>query len=744
MTGEDHSAIDVTLSGSDIFGVRPQPRSGATAAELAARYGTRGRRAADALPPDDIQARLEGLVWMVMSIRRSVRPSAEALAWFPADRVLNLIGEIERVSRTSVELAYHLCVHAPEMLLSIADADLHTFLLHVLEVYDRGGTQGCIRLMGQVSEYAKELRAERVGQSFSDVAVVLESFGRGLSGRRLKLVQGDEVYTDTETIHLPERLAQFGERRHNYQLYKAMIAHQWAQVWFGTWRLPVTEELRRFPDESRALRLFHALERLRLDARLARELPGLWREMSALGQLGGAEISEPHWGPSANALAARGVSVERTWEEVRLLYSSGWEIPTVCYQGELRPDRVAAVMARRAQREREAFRDQLAVIADELGGNLRAAPAEPLVFSVEPRPDTDWPGGLGFQLVLGDQPVPPMGDLEQLMHSIVQDFGQIPAEYLVPAGHGLYHQRRDPARDDGPPRAEPRDFVYDEWDCNRRSYRKGWCRLRERDVHPQDDDFVAGVRNRHRASLRHLYRTFEALRGEERLLRREPHGDDPDLDALVESHADWVLGNEMDHRLFQRRRRVERNVAVMFMVDMSGSTKGWINDVERESLVLLCESLELLGDRYAIYGFSGFTHMRCEIFRVKDFEEPYDDQVRARISGIRPQDYTRLGAVIRHLTAKLVAVEARTRVLVVLSDGRPDDEDGYRGEYGVEDTRQAVLESRSQGVHPFCITIDDQAREYLPRMFGATSYVQVEDTAKLPYRVSDIYRRITA
>jgi len=224
---------------------------------------------------------------------------------------------------------------------------------------------------------------------------------------------------------------------------------------------------------------------------------------------------------------------------------------------------------------------------------------------------------------------------------------------------------------------------------------------------------------------------------------REPFGDDLDIDAIVAAYADSIRGLDVSDRLFQRRRKHERNIAVLFMVAMSGSTKGWINDVERESMVLLCESLELLGDRYAIYGFSGFTHMRCELFRIKDFADAYDEQVHARISGILPQDYTRMGVTIRHLTKKLLAVDARTRVLITLSDGRPDDEDGYRGDYGIEDTRQAVLEARSQGVHPFCITIDDEAQDYLPHMFGPSSYTVVEDVAKLPYRVSDIYRRIT-
>jgi nitric oxide reductase NorD protein len=386
------------------------------------------------------------------------------------------------------------------------------------------------------------------------------------------------------------------------------------------------------------------------------------------------------------------------------------------------------------------------VIADELGGNLSAPipEAERPQFRVEREPDDDWPGGFAFQLVLGDQPIQPLPETMQLMHSIVQDFGHIPSEYLEAAGQGLYHRRQGTAEGGEAPVAEPDAHVYDEWDYGRQGYRKGWCQLRERPVHPQPDRFVEETRHKYRGLLKHLYRTFEALRGEEKLLRREPYGEDPDIDALVEAYADRVQGLEQTDRLFQRRQKLERNVAVLFMVDMSGSTKGWINEVQRESLVLLCESLERLGDRYAIYGFSGYTHMRCELYRVKAFDEPYDQAVHHRISGIRPQDYTRMGVSIRHLTRKLLEVEARTRVLLVLSDGRPDDEDGYRGDYGIEDTRQAVLEARARGVHPFCITIDDQAQAYLPHLFGPASYTLVEKVAKLPYRVSDIYRRITA
>ncbi|MEO5367502.1 MAG: hypothetical protein H7831_14350, partial [Magnetococcus sp. WYHC-3] len=191
------------------------------------------------------------------------------------------------------------------------------------------------------------------------------------------------------------------------------------------------------------------------------------------------------------------------------------------------------------------------------------------------------------------------------------------------------------------------------------------------------------------------------------------------------------------------RRRHERHIAVLIMVDLSGSTKGWVNLALRESLVLLTESLAVLGDRHAIYGFSGNTRKKCEIYRIKSFEESAGMAVWQRIAGLQPLEYTRMGVAIRHLGERLSLVEARTRLLVTLSDGRPEDYDGYRGDYGIEDTRQALFEVRRRGIHPFCITIDREARDYLPHMYGPANFVVVDRVEQLPLRMAGIYRHLT-
>ncbi|MDO8932524.1 MAG: VWA domain-containing protein, partial [Rhodocyclaceae bacterium] len=179
--------------------------------------------------------------------------------------------------------------------------------------------------------------------------------------------------------------------------------------------------------------------------------------------------------------------------------------------------------------------------------------------------------------------------------------------------------------------------------------------------------------------------------------------------------------------------------------DMSGSTKGWINDAEREALVMLCEALEMLGDRYAIWGFSGWTRTRCEVYCIKDFNDAYDATVHSRIAAIEAKDYTRMGPPIRHLTQLLRREPAKHRLLVTLSDGRPDDfGDEYRGQYGVEDTRQALLEARQAGVRAYCVTIDRHGADYLKHMYGPASYTVLDDVRKLPLKIADIYRRLTS
>ena len=700
-----------------------------------------------ALGEQQLKQRLESFVDGVLYYRRNVVGPAKELAGLSRAEQERFLESMKFIVNTSVELAYNFCQFAPSALTIIDEVCWHSWLLHLLEIYDEGGVIAAVATMQNAKKYADSISYAGSLVDFEHVRRILQGIITGLNGRALNFEPSEEVFTDTETIHLPASISSYPTRKENFGLYKAMAIHQWAQNWFGTWRGAALQVETRFDDPQRALRLFHDLEVLRLNACIVRTLPGIAREMARFRAAPRAEDLGPLWQQVCQRLERQEASVRDSHELLTMIYAQTQEPAPTAYQGKLKPERVEEVKTARIAREKKALRERLLGLAEELRNSLplREIPElESAPFQVRKIPDEIMPEGFRIELLLDAMPVSPPSEVQQLLDSIVQDFDDIPAEYLVPAGHGGYRSDEKPRTEsDSKPIVERDSYRYDEWDYSRARYRKDWCQLRERPVHPRGDAFVEQTLNKHRGLLKHLHRTFEALREHDRRLRRQPHGDDIDIDALTDAYAELQRGFEASDRLFVRTRKQERDIAVMFMVDMSGSTAGWINDMERESLVLLCQALEILGDRYAIYGFSGYTHKRCELFRVKRFTDPYNSQVRARISGILPQDYTRMGAAIRHLTGLLGEVEARTKLLITLSDGRPDDQDGYRGVYGIEDTRKALFEAKYLGIHPYCITIDDEALDYLPHMYGAANFSIVDEVSKLPYKVSEIYRRIT-
>ncbi|MHB1141503.1 MAG: nitric oxide reductase activation protein NorD [Sulfuricaulis sp.] len=706
------------------------------------------------LTATELEARHDEARDPVLSSRRTAAPLAQALVELERAQQDFVLRWVDIIIKTNAEMAYQFAARAPEAFRLMPLPAIETWIIQAMDVYDKQGLYPGCSAFGQLQAFAAEAAEAAHSMALEEIQHVLELFVQGLAGRPLKVEAAADTYTDTATLFLPARLHRFAGRHDNFRLYKAMAAHLWAQTWYGTWRLArgtpaLTETLAACGDAEKATRLFHALETLRLNACIARELPGLHRDMQEVQRLSGELRYPDAWKPVLQRLTHPAATASDSLALLPALLAG--EIPApFCFQGILLPERAQLAMQERLAREKELFREALGQLGGETAGQKPEAETDstqsPRQYAIEQVPDPDHPGQFIFQLRLDGQPVQPLADMRALMDSILQDLGQIPEDYLVAAGAGGYRRQADEKRPEDVWKGtyhEEGAFLYNEWDHRRNHYRKHWCVLRELDVHPAPEPFVARTLAKYRGVLPQLRKTFEALRGENKLLKKQINGDDIDFDALVEARADMQSGMELSERLFTKLHKFERDIAVMFMVDMSGSTKGWINDAERESLVLLCEALEILGDRYAIYGFSGMTRKRCELYRIKRFDEPYSDVVRQRIAGIQPQDYTRMGVTIRHLTKLLNDIEARTKLLITLSDGKPDDYDGYRGEYGIEDTRMSLIEAKRAGIHPFCITIDEAARDYLPHMYGAVNWTLVDDVRKLPLKVSDIYRRLT-
>ncbi len=337
-------------------------------------------------------------------------------------------------------------------------------------------------------------------------------------------------------------------------------------------------------------------------------------------------------------------------------------------------------------------------------------------------------------------------ELESFSKNFLDEFGHLPAHFLSAAAgkagqEMLEHNVEGHSEDNTSQGANI--LLYDEWDHRREGYRKNWCSLHLKDLKPVHSSFIRNTLDNYHGLTLRLRHQFELMRSQERFVKRQREGDDIDFDALVESISDTCAGVSSSDRLFIRLKRDERDIAVLFLVDMSNSTAGWVNNALKESLVLMAEAIEVLGDRYGIYGFSGMRRSRCELFHVKHLTESYGDAVKERISSIAPSEYTRMGPPIRHCTQLLKDIDAKVRLLITLTDGKPEDYDDYKGEYAIEDTRHALLEAKAADIHPFCITIDHQAKDYMKHMYGPANYIFIDNVRKLPLRIPELYRVLT-
>lgn len=600
-----------------------------------------------ALDADALEDLLEEILWAEASSKRT---AAEALASLTRPQQEFVLRWVQTLEKDNIACAYQFLTHAHRAMRELENDEVEAWIIQGLDVYDRSGLYAAVDVFRNVDKFLARAREAKVGAVLDDYSPVLERVVLGFSGRRLRLQGGERTYTDTETLFLPEVTARFETREDNFRFLKATATYIWAQTRFGTWKQGVIEALTRFDNETRALRLFHMLESLRLDARIAGELPGIHRDMAQLNRLAGQALCPPDWEAWRERLGRRDNRVEDSLALVAELLPSSLPVPNpLCYQGEMLPEQVEQILRERLEDEKAGLRSLLVrykreLEAEQPATERKAPDARETPFSARTRESAEHPGEMEIELLFHDQPVSPPEDVGRVISSIMLDLGELPPDYLVPAGDGSYKPKG--AEDEGEDAAadvwsgayhERGARLYKEWDFRRQSYRKNWCVMRELSVQPQFDGFVRKTMDRYSRHLARLRKTFEALRGEDKWLKKEPYGDEVDIDALVEAHADAQQGLEMSERLFTRLDPVERNIAVMFIVDMSGSTRGWINKAERESLLLLCEALETLGDRYAIYGFSGMTRKRCKTYRIKVSRMPTATTSRPASPASRPR-----------------------------------------------------------------------------------------------------------
>lgn len=291
--------------------------------------------------------------------------------------------------------------------------------------------------------------------------------------------------------------------------------------------------------------------------------------------------------------------------------------------------------------------------------------------------------------------------------------------------------------------------LYPEWDHRTKCYLPAYCRvLAGQSVSPDDanDAFIDAALRRRIGKVR---RQFEALRPKRVYLIRQIDGDDIDLDAAIEAQVDLLANGTHSDRLYKASRSQERDLAVSILLDTSRSTESIVAgrqvlDIAREALVALAWGLDACGDDVAVNAFSSLRRDRVFIHECKGFGERMGSAVEKRIAGLRPGHYTRLGAAIRHVSKCLSDRERQRRLLLVITDGKPNDLDHYEGRHGVEDTHMAVREARRRGQSVFGVTIDTKSQTTFARIFGKSGFAVVSHPDKLTASLPQLYRHLVS
>lgn len=722
-----------------------------------------------------------------------VEEALEPLATDDAEYVEDIFLQIPAIWPVSHSLCFAYLNAAGPALCCLAPDELSLWVHTLLDRYETGGLRAAQSFMENVEQQFACHRRGQGGLRLLDVRGRLQPYVNGLAGRELPLITADLPSTDGESIYLPGEIGLFVEQDENFLLYKLMASFQWACLEAGTFTAPKHLPQRKkgahpldcffseFLHPANARCLYHFFETGRVLHFLRSELPGLMRQAAPLlarlvvddqtsdqshllrrlqrGLLCDSWL-EPGYSKvddegrrlletCRTALNDNAASLEAVRELIPLLDSEERleQTSPLIFQGKLRLQEMRNLG-----------------LATKMNKELRMMQSVHLPPVAKTQPVEQTGGNGGQQEVDAAMIIDAETALEQLppfMHSQMNIESALPVETgqesqqqgrsattenTVSATEGrggqIFANSAHGGNREGKENAEP--IVYDEWDFRRKGFRKNWCVVREKEIQPVQNSFMEQTLKQYRGQIRRLRHQFERLQTSERFVRRQREGSDIDFDAVVESMADMQAGRPASDRLFIRLAREQRDIAVYFLVDMSNSTAGWVGQSIKEALVLICEAMEVLNDRYGIYGFSGMRRLRCEVFPVKRMDERYSQTVRQRISAIGPREYTRMAPAIRHMTSLFSKVEAKVRLLIVLSDGKPEDYDDYKGDYAIEDTRHALLEAKAKGIHPFCITIDRQAHEYMDHMYGDVNYIFIDKIKHLPARMSDIYRALTS
>ncbi|AKB84771.1 nitric oxide reductase activation protein NorD [Methanococcoides methylutens] len=689
------------------------------------------------------------------------------------------------VFKIDIESAFNFFRNSPSLLKDLDVTELDEWAENGLSILgsDKSGGRSYFSLRSKsATEFVEKLMS---GVALKRVSKVLKYYSVGIAGvnftvRSKSFLPGDfsrypNPIVSGRTIYLEPTVKGYGDFEDNFTIYKLSVMHEVGHIQFGTSTFEPRDirsllekrgiqlsEITNIPDATGEVRFSEeSFFDISVVAAIIGKLPAPFIAADIMGIIEDARVEY------MTTSLYRGI--RREFEKVRsqmsqkrpvpasdistfmeyLLLSSVGIAPPFGIREDLKEivGKVSEMVVTNVFRQDSSTLDSLEATLDiyEILVN-RFGPLELLEY--EPVRNFDYRGiGIGAISVTRttDEEF-----TEQVMESFIPHTALLNDEELTEARSGK-----------GPEYAKSKNwevlgsYSYDEWDSRMQDYKNDWCTVYEVSPSGTDNEFYLDSREHYAREITQINRIFKVMKPESfRKLRRQLDGDDYDLDALIEAFADRKCGINPTDRLYIRRDKRERDVATLFLLDMSASTKKKLDngrrilDVEKDSLIIMTQALESIGDKYAIAAFSGNTRSDVEFYSIKEFNETFSEEAECKISALEPALNTRLGAAIRHSIYKLKGIDAKVKLLVLLSDGDPYDlgfADGkYEGQQAFEDTRVAIQEGNALGMHFFCITVDSEAGEYLDSIFSDVGYTIIDNAATLPERLPMLYNRITS
>lgn len=658
------------------------------------------------------------------------------------------------------------------------------------------------------------LHEARTGLALESVQTVLRIYVEGLTGKEVEIaplsaMPQESRIGDGRSIYLPASVKEFDDDEMDFRLYKVLAAHGAGQIEFGTFardtaalkaafielrsrfaatadqrdafslagyiedvqkgaqatpggeaapeaELPADSDYRAvlkvFPEPRLAKKIFGTMENARIDSQLRRSYRGLRKDLDLMRSI--LRKTRPY----IFDVPMHQVPFELLFQ---ITLCGGATDDARQFYGQIVSE-IESVIESYLAIENANVGDSLMATGRvyDLFQNISADQSQEAESDKDEEHEYDFQDKTANEPVTDDRPQPEnrpkqTQDIKDLFNAwnSLEDEGE-PDDL---SGAESWSHNEVPEQ---PLEAGDEAFAYDEWDRELNDYRVGWSRVVEKRVKRGDRSFVELARSRYRGVISSIRHQFQLMKPENLTrVNREIDGEEFDLNAVIDYVIDRKADGKQSDRLYTKRLRRQRDVAVSILLDQSSSTARTITrnplqpytypgrriiEIEKEGLVLMSEALEAVGDIYSINGFTSEGRRNVKFYVVKDFDEKYSEETEKRIGGITFQNNTRLGAAIRHSARKLLGQESRTKLLIILTDGRPYDHDYGDARYAREDVREALTEAKMSGITPFCITVDRESESELRDLYGDVGYTIIDDVLSLPERMPNIYRRLTS